>query len=409
MYKIFNNSAEIISRFNSCLSFCSATGLSMYAFGADSTLSFCIYNTEMGGALPSKLSGIFDELLSRECGELPEFLCTPYFGSYFCIACGNSQRIVAGPSFYAPPDEKGIDALLSSYGGFSAAKKDILEFYARSPVTDYRAFANQALLLGCMLNGTEPDFEALTASGRVIPLPDKADSGEALWAGEYAEPIPFDLLGDIISAVHSGVRARVSAVLKDVAEWNFGYRGDSPIRTAKNTFTAFAALMCREANVAGLDRRLCFALSEYYTNYAEAQTAIDELLSLFIKLLYDLTGRIGRLDGESTSELTSAVKKYIRAHITESISLSDLSSGVNFSVPHICRKFRQDTGRTVNSYIHELKISEACRLIAESDVPPSEVWLRFGYSDQSHFNKVFKNVTGTTPGAYRLRCAEGKL
>ncbi len=409
MYKIFNNSAEIISKFNICKTFCEASGLCMYCFSDRGEPIFSIYSSEILGLLPERLPGLFEELLSKEYNGLPVFICTPIFGSYFRVDCPDGSKAAVGPSLFARPDESAVSEGVSRYANSLAVKKEMTEFYAHAALMDYKAFANNAVMLDFMLNGTAPDFEKLMASGNVIPLPDGSLSSDTLIAEEYIERIPFELIKNIVSAVKSGSINELSHILKDITSWNAGYSGDSPLRTAKNTFIALTAIICREANASGIDRGLCFALGEYYTNYAEAQSAVDGLLSVFVKLLYDLAGRIGRLDNESTSELTSAVKKYIRAHIGETITVADISAGINFSVPYICRKFKLDTGKTVNTYIHETKILEAQRFIRLKRLPLSELWLHFGYSDQSHFNRVFKSVTGMTPGGYSLLCAEERL
>ncbi|MGK9286391.1 helix-turn-helix transcriptional regulator [Sinorhizobium meliloti] len=47
------------------------------------------------------------------------------------------------------------------------------------------------------------------------------------------------------------------------------------------------------------------------------------------------------------------------------------------------------------------RINRARTLLLETDASLSEVAISCGFSDQSHFTRVFTNVVGTTPGLWR--------
>ena len=72
---------------------------------------------------------------------------------------------------------------------------------------------------------------------------------------------------------------------------------------------------------------------------------------------------------------------------------------LNVSPQYLCRKIKEDFGVSPNKLIHKTKIQEAKRLLKARRMPLSDVWLHLGYCDQSHFNKVFKEYSGMTPGS----------
>jgi AraC family transcriptional regulator len=67
---------------------------------------------------------------------------------------------------------------------------------------------------------------------------------------------------------------------------------------------------------------------------------------------------------------------------------------------HLARVFRRRLGMTVARYVHHLRVEAAVRSMASAAPSTlSELALQTGFSDQSHFTRVFKRVTGSSPGA----------
>jgi two-component system response regulator YesN len=55
----------------------------------------------------------------------------------------------------------------------------------------------------------------------------------------------------------------------------------------------------------------------------------------------------------------------------------------------------------VGEYVRRLRVGQACRRLAHSNASLSEIAFEAGFSDQSQFCRVFKRVTGLTPGTFR--------
>ena len=68
-----------------------------------------------------------------------------------------------------------------------------------------------------------------------------------------------------------------------------------------------------------------------------------------------------------------------------------------------CRFFKANTGKTLEVFLHELRIGGACRFLIETNVPISEIALDCGYNNLSNFNRRFRSIKETTPREYRLQ------
>ncbi len=110
---------------------------------------------------------------------------------------------------------------------------------------------------------------------------------------------------------------------------------------------------------------------------------------------------------EEYSEETKILKEYIANHITEDISLKDLSSLVYLSESQIIRVFKQDMGKTPYEYILELKIGQAKLLLRSTRLMIKEIAFRLGFCDEHYFSYLFKQKTGQTPSAYRKSSSVG--
>ena len=67
----------------------------------------------------------------------------------------------------------------------------------------------------------------------------------------------------------------------------------------------------------------------------------------------------------------------------------------------LCTRFKQEVGVSLTRYVQQEKVAEAKRLLRFTDQELGEIAALLGFSSQSHFQTVFKQITGETPMAYR--------
>jgi AraC family transcriptional regulator len=68
---------------------------------------------------------------------------------------------------------------------------------------------------------------------------------------------------------------------------------------------------------------------------------------------------------------------------------------------HLSKVFRRFRRQTMGDYVQRLRVQYACRLLTSGETSLAEVALAAGFADQSHFTRVCRRLTGTTPGALR--------
>ena len=83
------------------------------------------------------------------------------------------------------------------------------------------------------------------------------------------------------------------------------------------------------------------------------------------------------------------------------LKLKDIYPLAPYSQSMLNSYFNKYIGSTLITYITTLKISYACTLLRHTDSSPLEISNKLAYDSLSHFNRVFKKITGTSPIAYR--------
>ncbi|MDJ0696592.1 AraC family transcriptional regulator [Mastigocoleus sp. MO_188.B34] len=95
------------------------------------------------------------------------------------------------------------------------------------------------------------------------------------------------------------------------------------------------------------------------------------------------------------------VLDYINSHMDREIRLSGLATMVDMSKYYFLKLFKQSMGITPHQYVIKQRIEKAKQLLRQDKLSVIEVAAECGFSNQSHFAKVFHKNVGITPRAYR--------
>lgn len=103
------------------------------------------------------------------------------------------------------------------------------------------------------------------------------------------------------------------------------------------------------------------------------------------------------------------VLEYIDAHLETSPSLEDLADVAGFSTFHFAHLFKQSTGLAPHQYVLKRRVESGTTLLREDRLSISEVALRCGFANQSHFASAFRRAMGVAPREYRRAISTHRL
>ena len=111
----------------------------------------------------------------------------------------------------------------------------------------------------------------------------------------------------------------------------------------------------------------------------------------------------------SISRLTQ-VFDFIELNYHQPIRLKEVAQAVGYSPGYLTNLVRNLTGKTVNHWIIERRITEAKYLLLETDDSIEQIALKIGYQNINHFYCQFRNYCQNTPRAWRdkQRCQQNQ-
>jgi two-component system response regulator YesN len=136
----------------------------------------------------------------------------------------------------------------------------------------------------------------------------------------------------------------------------------------------------------------------------------SQLLAASTRSATDALAWIRHIVAESASLLTSddrlqsvveKAKKYVRDHLHEELSREDIANHVYLSPDYLTRVFKKETGLSISDFVVHQRLDLAAGLLTNTDLSVAAVAAKVGYTNFSHFSRIFKKYMGISPAEYR--------
>lgn len=143
---------------------------------------------------------------------------------------------------------------------------------------------------------------------------------------------------------------------------------------------------------------LACRLYHEFKNWQTCSELVAEGLTLEM-LAHSARNKVG-LEKQPPNWLNLVVEK-LNDEFIETPSTEELALEADVHPVHLAAVFRKFQNQTIGEYVQNLRIQYASELLLNKELPLCEIALSAGFSDQSHFTRIFKRFTGTTPGSFR--------
>ena len=144
--------------------------------------------------------------------------------------------------------------------------------------------------------------------------------------------------------------------------------------------------------------------AKYLQKEKHTQNPIEHLLlNVYQKFLKQKSGKVP----DWAKELKSLIQDQIDTNLA--LSLKEVSKSLHVHPTYLSREFsKYFDDLSFGDYIRKLRIEKAIQLLGDSKYSLSEIAYLTGFSDQSHFTRIFKKYTGKNPSGFRKNLLKGK-
>ncbi len=308
--------------------------------------------------------------------------------------------IVIGPVFYSAPVEEQLYTALRPF--ISQLKKpsfpaDVMRIAPQLPVMSYAVFTRYVLLVHNTLNEQQLGLDSLTFGNpeneNIRPRPAEVRNRSKVYLAEQA----------MLQMVRDG-DINYQNVFQNAISISAGVPilGKESLRKAKTNVIVFTSLVCRAAMEGGLSPEVSYSLGDSYIQAAEDCRDSGELAALAHAMYHDFIFRVHQL--HANPGYSHAVQKccdYITLNTDKKIRICDLADLVGYTEYYLTEKFKKETGKSVSTYIREVKIERARLMLETTDLTVQEIAERLAFNTPNYFIQRFKEMTGCTPIQYR--------
>ncbi|MFF2875931.1 helix-turn-helix transcriptional regulator [Gottfriedia sp. NPDC057991] len=177
-------------------------------------------------------------------------------------------------------------------------------------------------------------------------------------------------------------------------------KGDS-LRSMKNHFIAACGIISQYAIDSGTDNEYARTLADKYIIQVESLTTKLDIYKLMKEMVVKFSECIVHFSNPKYSNLIKKIILYMNTNFYESITLQVVAEEFNLSPSHLSKRLNKETGMSFNDNLNKIRINESKKLLLHTDKSILEVAISVGFNYQNHFGKVFKQMVGVTPNAFR--------
>lgn len=164
----------------------------------------------------------------------------------------------------------------------------------------------------------------------------------------------------------------------------------------------------RQDIAALIERILRESRKEAYGRELMMQLLAMELLVVLARGLREEWEESLRVRTGKARELVRIARNYIVENHDRDLSIAHVAAYVFLSQGYFTRAFRDETGISPMSFLMQVRVDHACKLLERQDIKVSGIARQVGFSSPQRFNAAFRKHMGMTPMQYRRTILEQK-
>lgn len=190
---------------------------------------------------------------------------------------------------------------------------------------------------------------------------------------------------------------------------------DDVLKGSRNLFLCNSALKENE-HYKDIRKILAQMLYEYSNREYGYNFKVMSLLYNLIYLLKvnfaiseDFEVKALKIKNSKYTERINNIISYIKRNYHEQVSLQDVADSQYLTPEYLSKFFKTHTGMTFSKYLNEFRLSQAVKELIRTSESVTKVAMNNGFPNMVAFNKIFREIYGTTPAEYRNKVRKKSL
>lgn len=213
---------------------------------------------------------------------------------------------------------------------------------------------------------------------------------------------PIFLENDLKNSIIDGNDKRAKEVLNLLLGHIF-FHSAGNLDKIKERVIELIVQLSRFSIEGGADIPQIFSLNHNYLQEVKHFQSIEQLSVWLSSIINQYIGYVFEFHDIKHSDTIHKAVRYIKENYMKKITLDDIAQHVYLSKPYLSKIFKEEMDITLVNYINQLRIDKSKSMLSDPSLSLVDVANLVGFEEQSYFNKVFKSLTGISPGQYRKK------
>ena len=311
---------------------------------------------------------------------------------------------VAGPMLIIDRDDY-FEEYIGSREGISGSLKEDLKnrlnnvcVYSLDKVTSY---SNMLYYLASYSSGKDA-VKLLSASNETESKDEMSDGFLQIGNG-ISERTEYPLYKEreLIDVLSVGDRKTAQRLLNEILGYIFFATGGD-IDVIRTRVAELIVQLSRTAALnGGGNRQKIMDLSVEYMKTIWTLESIDDISTWMSRILSSFIQMIFASKDIKHIDVIQKVVAFINNNYMNKISLDEIAKEGFLSSSYLSKLFKTEMKINLSVYINNVRVEKSKLLLLDSSLSIVEVATMVGFEEQSYFSKVFKSITGVSPGKFR--------
>lgn len=303
---------------------------------------------------------------------------------------------VLGPCFVNAVPGSHVEQLVRQQANASPSwRRQLIEAVKRLPSLPSSTLCDWAAMLCCCVTGRR----AHTSDIQFYPKPDENSGAENVRQSRVhiyqAERMLLHMVreGDLnneFARTNATSTAKIQNYVSD------------PLTNIKIGCIILTTLCTRAAIEGGLSPDESYSVGDGYIRKIVESKSPSEAAFYKAQMYTDYITRVHACrSNPDFSKVIQSCCDYIELHAEDDLNIDVIADRMGYTKYYLSRRFKKETGCSINDYIKIVKVERAKLLLANTRESITDITERLNFCSRSYFTDTFKSITGKSPAQYR--------